>query len=154
MKVCKSCGIEKPLSKYHLAQKAGYVGKDGYTRTTDVYKAHCKECYKKQQLEKYHELPIETKRHRRRKRDPEYHKAYKLKTLYGLTTEQFSAMIVEQNSVCKICSCHLDKPQIDHCHTTGKVRGLLCRSCNTSLGLLKENTNTLHSMIQYINDNL
>lgn len=154
MKVCKSCGVEKPYSEYHITQKAGYVGKDGYKRTTDVYKAHCKECYRKKQIEKYHELPLEKQKYRRRNRNSEYHREYKLKTKYGLTTEQFSAMIVEQNSSCKICNATLDKPQIDHCHKTGKVRGLLCRSCNTSLGLLKENTDTLRSMINYINDNL
>lgn len=154
MKICKTCGVEKPFSEYHIAQKAGYVGTDGYKRTTDVYKAHCKECYRKKQNKNYHELPVEKQRYRRRKKNPEYHRAYKLKTKYGLTTEQFSAMIVEQNSCCKICNCFLDNPQIDHNHTTGKIRGLLCRNCNTSLGLLNENVDTLRSMIDYLNDYL
>jgi len=148
MKVCKSCGIEKEYSEYHIAKQ----GKSG-----PIYKAHCKECYGKIQIEKYHKLSLEEKRDRRNKYgplDPDYYKKWKLRNQYGLTKDEFDGMIVEQNSLCKICSCHLDTPQIDHCHTTGKVRGLLCRNCNTSLGLLKENTNTLHSMIQYINDNL
>ena len=45
-------------------------------------------------------------------------------------------------------------PQGDHNHTTGKVRALLCRSCNTSLGLLREDSKILYNMISYINDNL
>lgn len=155
MKVCKSCGIEKPLSEYHIAQKAGYVGKDGYKRTTDVYKAHCKECYRKKQREEYHQMPLEEQRERRRRNyNSDYNKFYLLRTKYGLTKTQFDIMIAEQKSSCKICSTPLDNPQVDHCHTTGKVRGLLCRNCNTSLGLLKENTDTLRSMITYINDNL
>ena len=84
-----------------------------------------------------------------------YSQAYNLKTRFGLTTEQFSAMIVEQNNRCKICGCDMVEPQVDHNHTTGKVRSLLCRPCNTSLGMLKENTETLYNMISYINnDNL
>jgi len=155
MKVCKTCGVEKPFSEFYITQKAGYVGKDGYTRTTNIYKAHCKECKKKQDLEYYHRMPLEKKRERRKKyHNPEYHRAYRLKSRYGLTTEDFSAMILEQNSCCKICNCTLDNPQVDHCHTTGKVRGLLCKPCNTSLGLLNEDTNTLRSMIKYIDDSI
>ena len=121
-----------------------------------IYKAHCKDCYRKKQLEKYHQMPLEEQRERRKRngKSKEYYKRYKLKSNYGLTLEQFSDILLEQNLSCKICGVHLDNPQVDHCHTTGKVRGLLCRNCNTSLGLLKENTDTLRSMITYINDNL
>jgi hypothetical protein len=155
MKVCKTCNIEKPLSEYHIAQKPGYVGTDGYERKTTIYKAHCKECCRKKQISKYHDLTPEEKKSRRDKygpKDPDYLKRYKLKNNYGLTLEEFSGMILEQNSCCKICKENMDNPQVDHCHTTGKVRGLLCRDCNISLGLLKENTQTLHNMIEYIND--
>lgn len=157
MKVCKTCGVEKPLSEYHIAQKAGYVGKDGYVRKTDILKAHCVECYRAKEIEKYHKLSEEKKKERRKRNKAntfEYRQQYRLKRQYGLTTEEFSGMILEQNSLCKICKEHMDTPQVDHCHTTGKVRGLLCRNCNTSLGLLKENPETLRSMIQYINDSL
>ena len=157
MKVCKTCGIEKPNSEYHIAQKAGYVGTDGYKRNVDVLKAHCKECYREKEIKKYHKLSEEQKKERRKRNKAntfEYRQQYRLKRDYGLTTEEFSGMILEQNSLCKICKEHMDNPQIDHCHTTGKVRGLLCRGCNTSLGLLKENPETLRSMIEYINDSL
>lgn len=156
MKVCKTCGIEKPFSEYHVATKPGYKGTDGYERKL-AYKAHCKECYRKQNLEKYHKLSIEERRERKKRNKcstPEWHKEWKLKTRYGLTTEDFSSMIVEQKSCCKICNQHMDNPQVDHSHTTGKVRGLLCRNCNTSLGLLREDPETLRNMISYINDSI
>jgi|DEB0MinimDraft_6_1074348.scaffolds.fasta_scaffold92430_2 hypothetical protein len=156
MKVCKTCGIEKPFSEYHVARKVGGMS-GGYSAKNVVYKSHCKECYRTRQREKWSQLSIEKRRERKNNNKcstPEWHREYKLKTKYGLTTEDFSSMILEQNSCCKICNQHMDNPQVDHCHTTGKVRGLLCRACNTSLGLLKENPETLRNMISYINDSI
>lgn len=68
---------------------------------------------------------------------------------YGLTKEQYLAMLNEQNYCCKIC----DEPEklcVDHCHTTGKVRGLLCNSCNRAIGSLKENIKSLTKAIEYL----
>jgi hypothetical protein len=65
----------------------------------------------------------------------------------------------EQNHRCAICFevFEDDKPMkgkgpcIDHCHTTGKIRGLLCRHCNLMLGLARDNTTILESSIVYLN---
>ena len=149
MKVCKTCGIEKSYSDYPINRQG---------KNNPIYKAHCKECYRKKQMERYYQTPVEDRRERRRKnrsRRPSYQKQYRLKSRYGgLTLEQFYAMIEEQDNMCKICGGEMNPPQVDHNHTTGKVRHLLCRPCNTSLGMLKENTDTLHNMISYINDNI
>ena len=69
-------------------------------------------------------------------------------------------MLVNQNYTCAICKQaersidHRTKKvramAVDHCHDTGKVRGLLCSDCNTALGLLKENENTMKNMISYV----
>ena len=151
MKVCRKCKVEKSYSEFHISQQ-GVKG--------PIYKSQCKVCVRKRQVEKYNNLTDEQKK-QRREGNPcntfEYRQQYNLRTRFGLTTEAFSAMIVEQNSTCKICGVGFEekvKPQIDHNHETGKVRGLLCRNCNTSLGLLKENTETLRSMINYLNDYL
>ena len=60
-----------------------------------------------------------------------------LKRKYGLTIEQWQKMFNEQNGRCKICQKHQSKLKsplcVDHDHTTGKVRGLLCPSCNHRL---------------------
>jgi hypothetical protein len=82
----------------------------------------------------------------------EYQKIYKLKTRYNLTLDQYNKMLSDQNNCCKVCDIKMIKPIVDHCHTTGKVRGLLCNSCNVSLGRLKEDTRILNKMIEYIKE--
>lgn len=77
---------------------------------------------------------------------------------YGITLADYDRMLEEQNGVCKICEGTCDHPQrrnlgtlsIDHCHTTGKVRGLLCNKCNSLLGWAKDDTNTLKKAIEYL----
>lgn len=71
---------------------------------------------------------------------------------YGLTEEQFRRMYLDQKGLCAICpkrmsgrDCH-----IDHDHVTGKVRGLLCSSCNTGLGFFKDSVRLLASAIVYL----
>lgn len=57
---------------------------------------------------------------------------------YGLSVEQFAAMLIEQAGLCKVCGTPLGPQprqlQVDHCHSTGAVRSLLCRACNSTLG--------------------
>ena len=75
---------------------------------------------------------------------------------YGITLEDFELMLENQNHTCKICATN--KPlgvgtwKVDHCHTTGKVRGLLCNNCNLGLGNFKDNAAVLASAIKYLND--
>ena len=148
LKKCKACSIEKPIEEYHISHQG---------KTGPIYKSKCKICIREYHREEYHNLTDVKKRERRNKNtcnNAEYRQSYRLKSRYGLTTEDFSAMIVEQQNKCKICKCDMDPPQVDHSHNTGKVRALLCRPCNTSLGLLKENPQTLRNMITYINDYL
>lgn len=63
-------------------------------------------------------------------------------------------MLLEQDNKCAICGDKLKAGvggrSIDHCHSTGKVRGILCMKCNTTLGMYKENIKTLKSMITYL----
>jgi hypothetical protein len=87
----------------------------------------------------------EHRNHRHRLRiaaDPDYRKKRKawlranaLKSTYGITLEQYDAMVKEQGGVCAICG---ERPEehlcVDHSHATGKIRGLLCRRCNSGLG--------------------
>ena len=60
-------------------------------------------------------------------------------------------MQLEQDNRCAICGAMPKKPLfVDHCHVTGKVRGLLCVSCNTALGLLKDSITALEQAIKYL----
>jgi len=75
---------------------------------------------------------------------------------YGVDYTWYDKKLKEQKDTCAICTNTLEhrnntKFCIDHNHTTGKVRGLLCSNCNTALGLLKDNTSNLNNAIQYLN---
>lgn len=74
---------------------------------------------------------------------------------YGLTPEDVESMYLQQKNLCKLCQTPLDRSRsrataIDHCHETGKVRGILCTSCNTSLGVFRESIPLLERVIDYI----
>lgn len=74
---------------------------------------------------------------------PCHAKEYSRVRNYGLTVEQFFAMLAAQNNTCAICGDRMEPTakrsgsEIDHCHRTNKVRGLLCPSCNRWLGALE-----------------
>jgi predicted nucleic acid-binding Zn ribbon protein len=81
-----------------------------------------------------------------------------LKRNYGLSYFQYISMHKEQQGLCKICNRegytmtehHKLKLVVDHCHTTGKVRGLLCHDCNRALGLFKDDIVALQKAKEYI----
>jgi hypothetical protein len=73
------------------------------------------------------------------------------KKLYGFTTEQAKNHLSNQIGACKICSKET-KLYVDHNHTTGKVRGLICNNCNTVLGHAKESIDVLLKTIEYIKE--
>lgn len=82
----------------------------------------------------------------------EYQRVTRLKS-YGLTEEDYQKLCISQRGLCDICKMPpLEKGvlHIDHCHETGKVRGLLCRSCNMSLGNLKHSLSIIDSSIRYL----
>ena len=81
-----------------------------------------------------------------------------LKTRYGLNESDYNRLLVVQSTTCAICDRTLPTTLItgkrgvavDHDHTTGKVRGLLCSSCNNMLGHAKDNINTLLNAVTYL----
>lgn len=75
-----------------------------------------------------------------------------LKTKFGLTVEDFDRMLASQSNACAVCQTVAPKTgwHIDHCHSTGKVRGILCTNCNPMLGFAKDNTDTLKAAIRYL----
>ena len=76
---------------------------------------------------------------------------------YGLTKEDYEKMLEDQKFSCKICKRHmleLDRRlAVDHCHETGKIRGLLCRNCNLGLGFFQDDVSRLNTAIAYLNPN-
>lgn len=92
-----------------------------------------------------------------RKRRPRNVRSTVLKKHYGIDLEQWEAIYAAQGGVCAICkTCERDKNgryanlAVDHCHTTGVVRGLLCNSCNRAIGLLKDSPSTARAAALYL----
>jgi hypothetical protein len=73
---------------------------------------------------------------------------------YNLTQEDFDKLLNSQNNQCGICKKILKVPYIDHDHTTGEVRGILCLQCNTGLGYLGDNVKAVINTLYYLNKNL
>ena len=74
-----------------------------------------------------------------------------LKNRFSITDVEYYEMLEKQDGRCKICLCVPKiKLDVDHCHKTGRIRGLLCRFCNTALGLFKDSPLLLRSAANYL----
>lgn len=82
-------------------------------------------------------------------------KGSQLKHAYGITLEEYQAMLRSQHHKCAACDVDLtqmptNQIHIDHCHTTGAIRGILCGSCNRALGLMRDNPVRLRKLADYV----
>lgn len=99
-------------------------------------------------------------KHNRLARLPEYRKQFRvyrkkwaLKNRYGITLEQYEAMAESQGSVCLICKGNQSAHRslvVDHCHKSGKIRGLLCDPCNIGLANFRDNPESLIRAAEYL----
>jgi len=90
-----------------------------------------------------------------RSRTKEYDLELHMKRNYGLEFKDYDAMLLKQKGLCAICdskppSHHKKRLNIDHCHVSGRVRGLLCDACNRALGLFKDSPDVLLKAISYL----
>lgn len=133
--VCRSCQIEKTLDCFYNLKK----------------NPDCKECRSKKDKEYYkgNTNKFREKSRRFRKENPEKIKGWYLKGRYNLTLEEYNNKLQEQNGACQICKRTNINLVVDHNHSTGDVRGLLCSRCNLAFGALEENLDILQSMINY-----
>ena len=81
-----------------------------------------------------------------------------LKHRYRLEYDDYLLMYEQQDGKCKICNTDKELGTVngllvDHCHTTNKVRGLLCNRCNSGLGHFEDNLELLNNAIEYIKHN-
>jgi len=81
---------------------------------------------------------------------PGYNKSRMLKRAYGITLDDFDAMVAEQGGRCAICGVDPPRLSVDHDHATGQVRGLLCDSCNNGLGRFRDNPDSLMAAAAYL----
>lgn len=129
MKSCSSCNQHLPFSSFSPdnSKKTGYS-------------SLCKPC-------------------KRERYSTRYHRAYRSKKLqdnYGITADDYDRMLEDQGHRCAICNSTKTGRNdtwfcVDHDHTTGKVRGLLCNTCNRGLGLFKDDPTVLTNAINYLN---
>ena len=133
MKKCTKCGVEKPLFEFYKDA----IRKDGL-------RGPCKTCdIKKSRLYRKN-FPEKSKNQV---------KSSKLKIKYGIDLPEFKQMKDTQNNKCAICKSEFINSKytcVDHNHTTGKIRAILCHNCNTGLGHFKENTDSLKSAVEYL----
>lgn len=70
---------------------------------------------------------------------------------YGITVKEYAQMVFDHGGKCAICTREFSRtPHIDHNHSTGQVRGLLCYSCNSAIGNLQEDIQILKNAIAYL----
>ena len=171
-KLCFSCVQYKPTSCFHKAKKE----KDGFQyQCIDCSKQY----HAKRYIEQKDRLKVQLKKYKEenkeklevasllwKKNNPDKVKQYQrtsnLRKNFGLSMDDYEQMLAEQNNLCAIC----EKPEtfihhrtkeparlaVDHCHKTNKVRKLLCKSCNTALGLFKDDIGAMENAVQYLKD--
>lgn len=117
--------------------------KDKYSSTG--YYSYCKACAKDRTSKEY----------RKRKNSPEYlagRMKSSIKSRFGISIEEYLNKKAA-SKICEICKnpfkSSFDK-QLDHCHGTGKLRGILCAKCNKALGLINDDINLLKAAITYL----
>ena len=80
-------------------------------------------------------------------------KNYHLRRTFGITLDQYNEMLAEQDGTCKVChKVDTTDLAVDHCHSTGKVRGLLCGPCNRALGLAYDDPKLLRALAEYLEE--
>lgn len=121
----------------------------------------CKSCYNyvvrnhsPETSRRRNATPAAKERKRRwRQAHPNHQKQHHRLKRYGISPEQYDEMLRTQNNACKVCLTNFTTTKrccIDHDHTTGKVRGLLCSSCNAGLGMVRDSEFRLARLIAYL----
>lgn len=166
IKSCSRCGETKPVSEFskHRGYKDGFryeckkcsvVEVLAYDKKHPEGKNSRNKTYRDSHKEKVNGL---SRKHRNMPKNKEKQKAYirnwHLVKTYGITSEDYNNMFIEQGGRCAICGKHQTEFKkrlaVDHCHDTGKVRGLLCDSCNNGIGKLKDDIQLLTNAIKYL----
>lgn len=132
MKSCSRCREEKPITGFYRNRSQP----DGHSH-------YCKPCCNEV-----------TRSH---PKASEYARRTNLKRRYGITVEEFDALLEQQNGGCAVCG-EMDHDElgrrlaVDHDHDTKRVRGLLCQRCNRAVGLLKDNPELALRMSRYLTE--
>lgn len=145
MKCCSVCKVEKEYSEYHRSGKT----KDGYGYRCILCDRAARVKYREENRSRFLQRTQETNWMMR----------------FGITRADYELMLSTQEYRCAICSS--ENPNgagststknrnfsVDHCHQTGKIRGLLCANCNRGLGLLGDTKEAVALALEYLTDSL
>jgi len=137
---CRVCLESKPLEDFQKHNKSKW----GRSKL-------CRPCFKKNYNDKRGPAydPVRAAK-QRAKMTPEQREAqsqYLRARKYGMTREEMLAFVASQPT-CRICN--EPSTDIDHCHTTMKVRGMLCKRCNLTLGYMQDNPERLRAAASYL----
>ena len=140
----KYCSPACRRSEYHT--KYYQDNKDAYAERGKVRRESDRDGYRKYHREYHHN-------NKDKKRDAQ------LKYEYGVSLVEYNTMFEQQGMCCAACKSDVNQGLIgknfplDHCHSTGKVRGVLCTNCNKALGLLADNPERVLNLYKYLLDN-
>lgn len=149
-KKCSKCKTLKSISEFHKNKSK----KDGYA----LWCKKCNNVYETARWKIKNLKEVNVKRRKYNKEHPELVRAAKLKQMFGITLADYNVMWNNQNGLCAICG----KPEVatrngvvkflavDHCHETGKIRALLCQTCNCILGYANDSVTRLMKLIDYL----
>ena len=143
-RTCPRCGEARPVEAFGFIPSGPYQGR---------VQSWCHDCRK----------AVRREQHRRNPPDPQQRKDAWLRRIYGITLAQYSWMLEVQGGVCAICGQPETKRggrngtsdlqlAVDHDHSTGQIRGLLCSDCNRAIGLLRHDPERLKAAIHYIEE--
>lgn len=155
MKDCSRCLIKKSKDEF---------GNNKATR--DGLQSQCRDCQQNAKMNRYFQIkknePSKNEDLLRRNREAQakYRQTHPTRVLdrnlkkYGINGADYNDLVKKQEGKCKICKTHESELKkrlhVDHCHTTGKIRGLLCNRCNKCIGQFEEKIELLNSAIDYL----
>jgi hypothetical protein len=139
-------GIQWPFDPLEDAAITANIRKNRASKRAAVTRA-----WQKQNPERYRASKIAWQ-----KQNPEKRREYFLRRSYGIGLDDYNTMMIKQENKCLICRREFvignkaRSPVVDHCHNTGRVRGILCHNCNSGLGLLEDDLTLFSRAIAYI----
>ena len=145
MKLCTGCKVIKDTSNFSLDK-----------RSPDGLQYKCKQCQKIWRNLNKEKRSKQSKQYREENKESikKVIRKWRMQTTFGLSIEEYDALLQSQNNCCASCGVHMSTQKrnlaVDHCHSTGKIRGLLCTNCNIGLGMFKDDVNLLQKAIEYL----
>lgn len=146
-KICVLCKVKKELCDFNTFQdESSYVGYRFYSYCTECNKAQCKKYGSENKEKRNRRLRLWRWANPDKAKDLDRRRHV---SRYGLTVSDVDEMKSRQKGRCLLCLRDTDLV-IDHCHATGRVRGLLCGYCNTVLGWIERDKEFLTRLTAYL----